>query len=259
MLIQILKNIHEYTPTQLILFIVIMLFALAVSFSFHEFMHAFVADWLGDDTPRLYGRVTMNPMAHLDPMGTVLLLLVGFGWGKPVVYNPGKLNRFKSRKLMNIMVSLAGIFGNFIVGLVAMVIISIIMLATGFATTSPVFDCSIYIAAGFMGGYKVPFYGAVFCMLFYYTFLFSLSLFAFNLLPVPPLDGFRVIQFLLPVKVTYSQGFRNFAHYGPMVLLVLIILGDFGNFDILSTIMSVIEAPVLFIINFLAGLIGHLG
>ena len=78
MLIQLLRNSGNLTVPQMIMMCIIMFFALAVSFSFHEFMHAFVADWLGDDTPRLYGRVTMNPLAHLDPMGTILLLLVGF-------------------------------------------------------------------------------------------------------------------------------------------------------------------------------------
>lgn len=259
MLIEILRNRDAYTPTQVILLVIIMLFALTVSFSFHEFMHAFVADRLGDDTPRRMGRVTMNPMAHLDPMGTVLLLLVGFGWGKPVMYNPSRLNKFKSRKAMNIMVSLAGVFGNFIVGLIAMIIISVIMLATGFATTSPVSDCIYYIAAGMQGGFGVPFYASVFVMLFYYTFMFSLSLFAFNLLPIPPLDGFRVLQNLLPLKVTYSDGFKKFTHYGPMVLLALIVIGDFGGFNILGTVMTVLETPLILIINIVAGLIGLLG
>ena len=259
MLIQLLRNSGNLTVPQMIMMCIIMFFALAVSFSFHEFMHAFVADWLGDDTPRLYGRVTMNPLAHLDPMGTILLLLVGFGWGKPVMYNPSRLKRFKSRRLMNIMVSLAGVFGNFLVALVSMIIASIIMFATGFPTTVPVIDCSLYFAAGIAGQAGVPFYGAVFCWLFYYTFIFSMSLMAFNLLPIPPLDGFHVIEQLLPVKVTYSDGFRAFARYGPTVLLILIILGDFVRVYILSTVMGFIQMPAMLLINTIAGLIGYLG
>ena len=239
--------------------IIIMFFALAVSFSFHEFMHAFVADWLGDDTPRMYGRVTMNPMAHLDPMGTALLMLVGFGWGKPVRYNPTRLKRFKSRRLMNIMVSLAGVFGNFIIAFLSMILVSIIMCATGFATSNPVVDCSLYVTAGMSGKYDVPLYGAVFCWLFYYTFIFSISLMAFNLLPIPPLDGFHVLEMLLPVKVVYSDGFKKFAHYGPTVLLVLIIIGDLGHFNLLGTVMNFIEMPAMLFINTVAGLIGLLG
>ena len=120
-------------------------------------------------------------------------------------------------------------------------------------------DCSLYFAAGIEGQAGVPFYGAVFCWLFYYTFIFSMSLMAFNLLPIPPLDGFHVIEQLLPVKVTYSDGFRSFARYGPMVLMVLIILGDFGRFDVLGTIMGFIQMPAMLLINTIAGLIGYLG
>lgn len=259
MLIQLLRNSGHYTVPQLIMMAIIMFFALVISFSFHEFMHAFVADWLGDNTPRLYGRVTMNPKAHLDPMGTVLLLLVGFGWGKPVAYNPNKLNRFKSRRFMNIMVSLAGVFGNFLIALVSMIIVSVIMLATGFATNNPVVTCMYYVSDGIAGQGDVPMYAAVFCWLFYYTFLFSLSLMAFNLIPIPPLDGFRVLEFLLPLKVTYSDGFRNFMRYGPMVLMILIVIGDFGRFNLLGTVMTYIEMPALYLINWAAGLIGMLG
>lgn len=258
MLIQLLRNSSNYTVPQLIMMIVIMFFALALSFSFHEFMHAFVADWLGDNTPRLYGRVTMNPKAHLDPVGTVLLLLVGFGWGKPVSYNPSNLKRFKSRRLMNIMVSLAGVFGNFIIALLAMIIASVIMMATGFPTVNPVVTCMYYVSQGIAGIGGVPFYGAVFCWLLYYTFLFSLSLMAFNLLPIPPLDGFHVVEFLLPVRITYSDGFRSFMRYGPMILMILIVVGDFGGLDILGTVMTYIEMPALLLINAVSGLIGML-
>ncbi|MBR3533191.1 MAG: site-2 protease family protein [Clostridiales bacterium] len=256
MLIQILRNAGNYTVPQLILMVVVMLFALTISFSFHEFMHAVTADWLGDDTPRLLGRVTLNPMAHLDPVGTLLLLVAGFGWGKPVSYNPNKLTRFKSKRLMNIMVSLAGVTGNLFVALISMIIISVIMRTTGFATRNPVSEALYYVSAGLIGGYGVPPYAAVFCFLFYYTFLFSMGLFAFNLIPIPPLDGYHVIEHLLPYKVMYSEGFRNFTRYGPMVLMFLILIGNFGSFDILGTVMSLIQMPFIFVINIIAGLIG---
>lgn len=259
MLIELLRNGSQYTPREIVLMIIVMLFALTISFSFHEFMHAFVADWLGDDTPRLYGRVTMNPKAHLDPMGTVLLLLVGFGWGKPVVYNPNKLKRFKSKRLMNIMVSLAGVFGNFIIALISMCTISVIMRCCGYGNAAPVLYGPMFMSSGLNGSSDVPLYAAVFCYLFYYTYLFSMSLLAFNLIPIPPLDGFHVLERLLPVKVTYSQGFKNFVRYGPMGLMILILLGNFGNIDILGTIMYYIELPAMLVINIIAGLIGVVG
>ena len=105
------------------------------------------------------------------------------------------------------------------------------MRATGFATRNPVSEALYYVSAGLIGGYGVPPYAAVFCYLFYYTFLFSMGLFAFNLIPIPPLDGYHVIEHLLPYKVMYSEGFRNFTRYGPMVLMFLILIGNFGSFD----------------------------
>lgn len=259
MIIEILRNASHYTVQEIILLLIVMLFALTVSFSFHEFMHAFVADWLGDDTPRLYGRVTMNPKAHLDPMGTAMLLLVGFGWGKPVMYNPSKLRRFKSRRLMNIMVTLAGVTGNLIVALISMCIISLILVFTGNASTFPLYESTLLVSMGLNRTGDFPFYAAVFIYLFYYTFMFSMSLFAFNLLPIPPLDGFNFWRHLLPVKITYSEGFKKFAQYGPMVLMGLVIIGSFSNYDILSTVMGWLEYPAMFLISFIAGLFGHLG
>lgn len=259
MIIELLRNGSQYSVREVVLLIIVMFIALTISFSFHEFMHAFVADWLGDDTPRLLGRVTMNPLAHLDPMGTALLLLVGFGWGKPVVYNPTKLRRFKSKKLMNIMVSLAGVTGNFIIALIAMCIVSLIMRVNGYGNAMPLLYAPMFMNAGLAGTGDVPLYAAVFCYTFYYTYMFSMSLLAFNLLPIPPLDGFHVLERLLPAKVTYSNGFRNFVRYGPMALLVLILLGDFGNVDILGYIMGIIRLPGELLIALLAGLIGVAG
>ena len=80
--------------------------AILVGLTFHEAAHGFASYWLGDPTPKLQGRLTLNPVAHLDPMGTVLIILVGFGWGKPVMYNPNNLYKLKSKRLMNIMLHL---------------------------------------------------------------------------------------------------------------------------------------------------------
>ena len=98
MIIELLNNSSDMSVQQIVFSALLMFFALCISFSIHEFMHAKVSDWLGDDVARLQGRVTLNPLAHLDPMGTILILLVGFGWGKPVMYNPNNLSRFKSKR-----------------------------------------------------------------------------------------------------------------------------------------------------------------
>lgn len=259
MLIELIRNGSNYSVREVVLMIIVMLFALTISFSFHEFMHAVVAYWLGDDTPRLYGRVTMNPKAHLDPMGTVLLLLVGFGWGKPVVYNPSNLKRFKSKRLMNIMVSLAGVTGNFIIALVSMCLISVILIFTKHTQVIPYSECLLLLQRGLENTGDIPFYAAVIIYLLFYTYMFSISLLAFNLLPIPPLDGFHVVERLLPVRVTYSDGFRKFAQYGPMVLMVLVFLGNFGGIDVLGTVMDYISLPANLVIVFISTLIGALG
>ena len=222
-----------YPMEKIIYYLIIYLFALMLSFSIHEFMHAAVAVWLGDETPRNMGRLTLNPLAHLDPFGTVLLLVAGFGWGKPVMYNPNRLNRFRSHRGMNIMVHLAGVTGNFILGYLA------------------------YILAIMFAGLGVKVSGAaiVFNALgdaFSYTYAFSMMLLAFNLLPIPPLDGFHVLQELLPYKVRSSEGYRKFERMSPMILMVIFLASTFTQIPILSSLVSIIEYPFERIIEILA-------
>ena len=182
MLISLIRSGLE--PQMIIFMVIIYVFAMTLSFSVHEFMHASTAVWLGDPTPRNMGRLTLNPLAHLDPVGTILLLVAGFGWGKPVMYNPRNLRRFKSYRGMNIMVHLAGVTGNFIVGLISAI------LAGLFSVLAVKFD------PGAVGEQMTPFYALY--MLFSYTNIISLMLLGFNLLPIPPLDGFHVLEECLP-------------------------------------------------------------
>ena len=219
-------------PQEIIYYLLIFLFALTISFAFHEFMHAAVAVWLGDETPRNMGRLTLNPIAHLDPMGTFLLLVAGFGWGKPVMYNPSRLHRFKSHRWMNIMVHLAGVTGNFFIAYIATIL------------------------ALLFGGLCIKFPGmtTVFGALedaFNYTYIFSMSLLAFNLLPIPPLDGFHVLEELLPYKFKASDGYRKFQSVAPMILMVLFLASSFGSIPILGTLLQVIKTPFEYIISIL--------
>lgn len=258
MLIQILRNAGTMTPQQMIFSALLMFFAIALSFSVHEFMHAFVADRLGDDIPRLQGRLTLNPIAHLDPIGTLLILLVGFGWGKPVMYNPNNLYKLKSKRLMNIMVHLAGVTGNFILALLSMIIVTLVMMFTGTSTVIPTVDAAFYIAAGMNGGgAALPAVAVV--TIFYYVYVFSIMLMAFNLIPLPPLDGSHVLLELLPYRIRYSDTFIKIERYAPMALFALIILGNFSNIDILGTIVNIIAFPAEFVISLICGLIGYLG
>ena len=258
MLIELIKNWGTMTPQQMIFSALLMFFALALSFSVHEFMHAFVADRLGDDIPRLQGRVTLNPIAHLDPMGTLLILLVGFGWGKPVMYNPNNLYKLKSKRLMNIMVHLAGVTGNFVLALLSMIIVTLVMMFTGTKTTIPAVDVVYYLSLG-LDGEGAPMPAVALVYVFYYVYLFSIMLMAFNLIPLPPLDGSHVLLELLPYKVRYSDTFIKIERYAPMALFALILIGNFSNFNILGTLISIISIPAELFINFVCGLIGLLG
>ena len=231
MLIELIRN--SAGPKEVIYKLLIYIFALALAFSIHEFMHAAVAVWLGDNTPKNMGRLTLNPIAHVDPMGTVLLLIAGFGWGKPVMYNPNNLHRFKSRRAMNIMVHLAGVTGNFLLAYVAYVL------------------CSLFGALAFQfSGSQVVFTALM--EAFGYTYAFSLMLLAFNLLPIPPLDGFHVLEELLPYKARHSNGYLTFQRVAPLAIWVVFILSMVSNNNILSTLIGWIQTPFLFLINLLA-------
>lgn len=213
--------------------------AISLAFGFHEFMHAKVADWLGDKTPAMSGRLTLNPLAHVDMMGMILLLLVGFGWGKPVVVNPSNFKRFKSRKLMSLMVSLAGVTGNFLLAFVSSVAGTLINCLFG----DPSKNIVVYVIAGILG----------------WLVNVNLGLMAFNLLPIPPLDGFSIVDAFIPLKTKYnSVNYRKFIAFGPRVLLILIVLGRISRIDILGIIMGLIEFPAQFVITLVDLLIIHL-
>lgn len=228
------------SPKEIVLYGLIMLFALMLSFSVHEFMHAFVADWLGDKTPRNMGRLTLNPLAHMDPVGTILLLAAGFGWGKPVMYNPARLNRFKSSRLMNIMVHLAGVTGNFIVALISAVIATLVSCISQ-GRVEPESTAAIAVSTVIMA--------------FTYTEQFSLMLLAFNLLPIPPLDGFHVLEELLPYKLKRTEGYRKFQMFSPYGIWVLFIFSYFSNIDILDWVITIIRWPFAYVIYLVCNLI----
>lgn len=238
MLINLFKQ--GLSPKEIVYYLLIMLFALLLSFSVHEFMHAAAADWLGDRTPRNMGRLTLNPIAHMDPAGMILLLVAGFGWGKPVTYNPSRLDRFKNRRLMNVIVHLAGVTGNFIVALLSG-IISTLVYNIGATRVDPQTPAAIAVSTVFS--------------VFYYTEMFSLMLLAFNLLPVPPLDGFHVLEELLPYKLKSTSGYRKFQMVSPYCIWVLFLLSYVSSYDVLGWIIQKIEWPFAFVIEAVCNLI----
>ena len=186
-------------------FILAALGAFLVGTTFHEFSHAASALALGDRTAQAAGRVTLNPVAHLDPLGTILLVFAGFGWGKPVPVNPYRL---RGGLQASAMVSFAGPLANFIVAGVATLILRL--------TTIPVrhpFDASAYLSVDWATNDYIG-------LLLSATVFFNVILGVFNLLPVAPLDGFKVALGLLPrdLALEYSKT----EQYGPGILLVVI-------------------------------------
>ena len=218
------------SPQEIIYYIIIFLFAMTLSFSFHEFMHAATAVWLGDETPRNMGRLTLNPIAHIDPVGTVLLLIAGFGWGKPVMFNQNRLHRFKSHRWMNIMVHLAGVTGNFVLALISNILF-ILFSSLSYKFTGAQVALNTVAEA------------------FSYTYIFSMMLLGFNLLPIPPLDGFHVLEELLPYRVRSSEGYRKFERFSPMLIWIVFIIGTFSNISILSYVINIIQTPFIMLIR----------
>jgi len=158
----------------------------------HEFSHALVADQLGDHQPRALGRVSLNPLRHLDPLGTALLVLVGIGWGKPVPVNVAALRPGRAG-----MAFVAG------AGPVANVVVALIL-------------ALIYRASDLAGT------GGAVLQLVYVATVVNLLLAILNLIPIPPLDGFAVVTALVPPRWEYS--IRRYQGYGVVLLLLLLIL-----------------------------------
>ncbi len=180
-------------------FIVLGIPALLFAITIHEFAHGYVAHRLGDPTPGAQGRLTLNPLAHLDPIGGLMLLLFRFGWAKPVPVNP---LYFKDQRKGMILVAIAGPLANVSSAFVFYHLLRWVM---------PVF-------AGVPFSYGIQMFLLVNVQL-------NLGLAAFNLLPFPPLDGSKVVTGLLPPRLAYS--YQRFSQYGPFVLMVLLFTGTF--------------------------------
>lgn len=215
-----------------LIFVSAIVTALVAGIAFHEFSHAFVADTLGDRLPRSRGRVTLNPLAHLDPAGTILLFIVGFGWGKPVPVNP---NATANPKASLAMTAGAGPLSNFLIAAVAG-----FPLKTGMVPWIAPFNDFEFLRLS-AGGWSADEYIGVYLST---LVLFSIILGVFNLLPIAPLDGFKVAVGLLPHDL--SRAFAQLEQWGPIILITLIALpfltgGEFGIlFEVMSPIISVL-------------------
>jgi Zn-dependent protease len=203
----------------LVVVYVILLFSLCV----HEFAHAWSANMCGDDTARLLGRMSLNPIVHIDPLGTVifplLMMVTGtpflFGWAKPVPVNPG---RFHDYKRDDIIVSLSGIISNLLLALIAATTLRTVLMFGGFGFVRPL----VFILQ--------------------YMMIINVVLAVFNIIPIPPLDGSHVLFHYLPPDAALQ--FRRLERYGFILLIVFLMTGVF----------SMIVSPPLQLFYFIAGI-----
>lgn len=194
-------------PAGFIIFIIALLMALTI----HEAAHAYTAKLLGDDTAEMMGRLTLNPLAHLDPIGTVAILVAGVGWAKPVPVNP---NNFRLPRFHNLLVALAGPASNFLLALL-------------FAGFNLIFRPDPTSLAA----------GATVVVIY-----FNIVLMLFNLIPIPPLDGSKILHLFMS-----DESFYYLERYGMFILIGLILAGQFG-FPILSRL---IFGPTQYLFNLL--------
>jgi len=184
--------------------------AFLLAITVHEFSHGYIAYRLGDPTAKDAGRLTFNPISHLDLFGTLALLFIGFGWAKPVPVNP---YNFADPRKDNLWVALAGPASNFI---------SAFFFGLLFRVLNP-----------FMGSSEI---GQVILVMIYLAVWINLILTVFNLLPIPPLDGFHILEGLVSHE-SYIK-LQEFSRYGPMILIGLILISSFAHIPIFAIIFS---------------------
>lgn len=199
--------------------------AVIVVITFHEYAHAFAAVKSGDITPKLYGRYTLNPVAHFDLRGLIMFMLVGFGWAKPVPVNP---DNFVHRKRGCIWVAVAGVLTNYIG---AFIIYPLYIL------------CVMYMP-------DILLFDDVLRLFLIYAYMFNLSFFVFNLLPIYPLDGFRLMDSLSRKRGKVYMFLRN---YGSFVLLGLVALSFIADLIPALYFLDVLG----YFMQFAVGIIGY--
>jgi Zn-dependent protease len=198
---------------------------LLTAFSVHEFAHAWTANAFGDDTPRLYGRLTLNPAAHLDVIGSLMLIVAGFGWAKPVPVNPYLLRRRSPSALM--WVALAGPLSNLLMAVIAAVPFKLGLLSLSYQIGSFLPNLPQLLLA-FVS--------------------INLVLMLFNLIPLAPLDGEKVVDYFFPP--TWGRVWEQIRPYGPMILMALMFIAPMIGLDIIGWI---IYPPLQALLNLLVG------
>ena len=192
--------------------------ALLITLTIHEYAHARVAVNLGDPTPRMLGRLTLNPVSHLDPLGLIMLWLFKFGWAKPVPVNPGN---FANPRQGMLWVSLAGPLSNLLLAFITAVSIVVVT--------------------------KYQLFTGEWIKVLWFTYTYNVVFAIFNMLPIPPLDGGKVVSSLLPGRQAYA--FERIEPYGFWILIALVWLGIIGS--ILGPIQLAVDQFIRMILKLL--------
>ena len=200
-------------------FLLILLPAVILSLSFHEFVHAFTAVRLGDSTPRMTGRYTINPLAHLDILGFLCMLFTGFGWAKPVKVNPRNFKKYKKGMAIT---AVAGPVSNILLSFCCIFVLS-------FLAKFGLFH--LYVGkASFSGADFTTSLLTVVSSIIYQMAYLNLYLAVFNLIPVPPLDGSRIVSYILPGKISYYYDkYGQYFQYGLFAILLVFMYTDIFN------------------------------
>lgn len=203
--------IGVYEGVEFIKVSIAFLCAIIIALSLHEFAHAYVAYKCGDNTPKMQGRVSINPLKHIDPVGFVCCALFGFGWARPVQVNP---NNFRNIKKGQGWTSVAGVLMNLFLGFIGCGLYTAL---SNFAVNNAFFDVLLYFL--------------------YFTFFLNICLAVFNILPIYPLDGFKLVE----NYTKYGNGYVNFMYrYGNLILLAVVLLFS----ELLSMLISFIVLPI---------------
>ena len=197
-----------------------------LALTFHEYAHAYVANRLGDDTAKQSGRLSLNPLRHLDPLGTIMIFLVHFGWAKPVPVNPYRL---KNPKKDMLWISVAGPFANMVLAFASGILLRLLIATGGTPDRTSIVGLLIYVV--------------------FMSLQINLALAIFNILPIAPLDGSKILAGLLPTG--YEKMFYFMDRYGPFILIGLIIFGSATGVSVLGRI---IWPFVKFFSNIFAGI-----
>ena len=227
----IIMNVSQLlSDTNALLSLLLTLPAVLIAITFHEFAHAFAADKLGDDTARRQGRLNLNPLSHIDPIGMIMLIFAGFGWGKPVEIDPRNFNRNIKMSVAEAIVAAAGPIMNFILAIIFGVIyVSVMEFAPMFIFTQV---------------------GGIVIILLRVCISINIGLGIFNLIPLPPLDGSKILAAFLPYNAkNWLEKYYNVFY---IVFVVIWVTGIAGN--IISPVISAVDKGLIYLITKLFGM-----